>query len=93
MPKWTPEKLKALRERYSEEDSGLLAQELGFSRKALNYRAHSEGLKKSDKAREAAYAKLGRPALPEGARREIATGIVIVAGRTTVHLSHAGAGA
>ena len=88
--KWTPEKLETLKRRYPVEDNGQLAQELGCSRKALAYRAHCEGLRKTDAANEARYAAPSRRLVGRGirgTRREIATGTLITRGNVITHLS------
>jgi len=88
--KWTPEKLEQLKRRYPAEDNAVLAREFGCSRKALAYRAHCEGLRKSDAANEARYAALSRRLVGRGMRgirREIATGTLITLGNVTTHLS------
>ncbi len=89
--KWTPEKLQSLRTRYPNEDNGLLARELGCSRKALAFRASSLGIKKTEAFNEARFARLGTKApahLADGERRTIATGTVIIRGNVLTHLSH-----
>ncbi len=92
--RWTAKKLKELRERYPHEDNAKLAQEFGCSRKALAYRAHMEGVKKTDRARALTQGGKYRKEPPEtegGIRREIATGTVIVSGHVLTHLSNFGA--
>jgi len=92
--KWTPEKIDQLKSRYPHEDNGALARDLGCSRKALAFRASSLGIKKTASFNEARYARLGPqipPHLMRGARRQIATGTIIVRGNTLTHLSNASA--
>ncbi len=90
--KWTNDKIEQLKNRYPNEDNGKLARELGCSRKALAFRASAMGIKKTEAANEARYARMAAqiPAhLQHGEKRSIATGTVIARGNALIHLSHA----
>ncbi len=90
--KWTNDKIELLKNRYPNEDNARLATELGCSRKALAFRASSMGIKKTEAAHEARYARMSMrlPAhLPQGERRKIATGTLIQHGHILTHYSNA----
>lgn len=90
--KWTNEKIEQLRNRYPNEDNGALAHELGCSRKALAFRASTLGIKKTEAANEARYARMGTQLpqhLQRGEKRQIATGTIIIKGHILTHLSNA----
>lgn len=90
--KWTNDKIELLKNRYPSADNAKLAQELGCSRKALAFRASTLGIKKTEAANEARYARMSYRLpknMPQGERRHIATGTLIQQGHVLTHYSHA----
>jgi len=104
---WTKEKLAIVRERYPDADNEALAKEIGCTTCALQVQACKLGVRKSTAARGNAIRKgIGerkatiparmrlRPnvTMPDGARHEIATGVVIVGCGILTHLSYGNMG-